>query len=178
MFVVFSQIQWKKKCCQNKTFGDLVTNSLKLFSGIQGVIQHIQGHFNVKKLASIAQTEVPGTAVTKWTRTILSVTSHKPRVTSFKRRSLIGLNKPLSDSPEKMSFLVFHWHISCDLIGQNQRTSISPWKIAFIITICDHENLDRIYENNYKYLVLLTKNSSSSFYPLSEDELIKTLLFF
>ena len=128
MFVVFSQIQWKKKCCQNETFGDLVTNSLKLFNRIQ----HIQGHFNCQK-ASQYCIDVDKNDLVRG-----------PRVTSFKGRSLIGLNKPLSDSPEKMSFLVFHWHISCDLIGQNQRTSISPWKIAFIITICDHGNQDNL----------------------------------
>ena len=39
----------KKKCCQSETFGDLVTNSLKLFN----CIWHIQGHFNCQKAFSI-----------------------------------------------------------------------------------------------------------------------------
>ena len=30
-------IQWKKKCCQNETFGDLVTTSLKLFNNIKAL---------------------------------------------------------------------------------------------------------------------------------------------
>ena len=33
IYVVFSHIQRKKKCCQNETFGDLVTNSLRKYLG-------------------------------------------------------------------------------------------------------------------------------------------------
>ena len=44
-----SHIQRNIKCYQKETFGDLVTNSLKLFYHIY----HIQGHFNCQKAFSI-----------------------------------------------------------------------------------------------------------------------------
>ena len=51
IYVVFSHIQRKKKCCQNETFGDLVTNGLKLFYHIY----HIQGHFNRQKATTFQE---------------------------------------------------------------------------------------------------------------------------
>ena len=65
----------EEKMLSEETFGDLVTKRLKLVNHIQ----HIQGHWK-------AQTEVPGTAVTKWTRTILSMKSQKPPCDVIQRK--------------------------------------------------------------------------------------------
>ena len=51
---IFSSAEYVNKyiyCCLNETFGDLVTNGLKLFYHIY----HIQGHFNRQKATTFQE---------------------------------------------------------------------------------------------------------------------------